>query len=139
MKSLTKEFRKKDLILGIPLDSPYIMMEYIFLLNSYMMQYLLYFEPTTIYMASVKAIHLQSRGTHDKEHQPKKSLKPHNNKFKGKGKENDKKITTTKKEEGGNPSSRHCEEEGHDDEHYWKLHPKLKTNKFGRNGKKNIV
>jgi hypothetical protein len=34
----------------------------------------------------------------------------------------DKRTTTIKREEG-KPSCIHCKKNGHDDEHYWKLHP----------------
>ena len=30
-----------------------------------------------------------------------------------------------------------CEKDGHDEEHYWKLHPELRPNKFGGKGKQN--
>jgi len=37
------------------------------------------------------------------------------------------------------PSCTHCKKEGHDDEHYWKLHLELKPKRFGGKGKQKIV
>ena len=99
---------------------------------------MLLFDPTTIHVASLKAIHLESRGNNDKQDQPKKSsIKPHNGKFKGKGKGKDKKATTTKKEEWLTPSCTHCKKEYHDDEHRWNLY--LKPKRFGGKSKQKIV
>jgi hypothetical protein len=87
-------------------------------------------------MKCVQAIHLESRGNNVHEDHTKNPSKFQNNKFKGKG--NGKKTTTTKKEEGKS-SFIHCKKDGHDDEHCWKLHPKLRPNKFGGKGKPKIV
>jgi hypothetical protein len=57
---------------------------------------------------------------------------------KGKGKGKDKRTTTTKKEEGKS-SCTHCQKDGHDDEHCWKLHPELRPKKFGGKRKQKIV
>lgn len=73
VQSLTKEFRKKTLALIIPLDSLETVMKYIGALHSYLGNFLLLFEPSTIDAYSMKAIHLESRGKHDWEYRPKKS------------------------------------------------------------------
>ena len=133
-------FRKKALNLAISLHSPETVTKYISALHSYIKHSLLLFQPTTIDVVSVKAIHLESKGKNDKEYHPNKSsFKPHNGKFKGKGKGKDKKETRTKKEQGENPSCTHCKKEGHDDEHCWKFHPQLKQKIFGGKEKKNMV
>ena len=120
--------------MGISLDSPETLTKYIGALHSYVRHSLLLFEPTTIDMASVKAIHLESKRNNEKEYHPKKScFKPHNGKFKGKGKGKDKKETITKIEEGAKLSCTHCKNEGDDDEHSWKLLLELKSKIFGGN------
>ena len=140
VQSFIKEFRKQALNLGISLDSPKGLTKCISALNSYIRYSLLLFEPTTIDVTSLKDIHLESRGKNDKEEQPNKSsFKPHNGKFKGKGKGKDKKAATIKKEEEANSSCTHWKKEGHDDEHCWKLHPKLKPKRFGWKNKQNTV
>ena len=67
VKIFTKEFGKKALNLGIPLDSLETVTKYIGALHSYIKHSLLLFEPTTIDAASVKAIHLERRGKNGKE------------------------------------------------------------------------
>ena len=65
VQSFTEEFRKQALNLGIAPDSPKVVTKYIGLLHSYVRHSLLLFEPTSIDSASVKAIHLENRGTHE--------------------------------------------------------------------------
>lgn len=66
VKSFIGECRKQALNLGISLDSPETITKYIGALHSYIMHSLLLFEPTTIDVASVKAIHLENKGKKDK-------------------------------------------------------------------------
>jgi hypothetical protein len=61
---------------------------------------------------------------------PQKTFK----KFKRKDKK-----TATVTREGGKPSYSHCKKRGHDEEHYWKLHPKKKMKQFGGKGKTKTV
>ena len=65
VQSFTEEFRKQALNMGISLDSPEVVNKYIGSLHSCIKHSLLMFEPTTIDSASVKAIHLENRGTHE--------------------------------------------------------------------------
>lgn len=62
VQSFTEEFRKQALNLGITLDSHEVVTKYIGSLHSYLKHSLLLFEPTTIDLASVKAIHLENKG-----------------------------------------------------------------------------
>jgi len=62
---LYRGVRKQALNFGIALDSPEVVTKYIGSLHSYIRHSLLLFEPTTIDSASVKAIHLENRGTHE--------------------------------------------------------------------------
>ena len=120
----TEEFRKQALSLGISLDSPEVVTKYIESLHSYIRHSLLMFEPTTIDLASVQAIHLENKGRNDKyDHSKKPPFKPSNGKFKGKGKGKEKKMKSTKKDKGEKPYCTHYKKEGHDDDHCWKLYP----------------
>ena len=65
VQDFTEEFRKQALNLGIPLDSPEIVTKYIGSLHSYIRHSLLLFEPTIIDEVGVKAMHLESMGTHE--------------------------------------------------------------------------
>ena len=71
VQDFTKEFRKQALNLGIPLDSPEIVTKYIGSLHNYIRHSLLLFEPLTIDEASVKDMHLESRGTNEQNDHPK--------------------------------------------------------------------
>jgi len=90
------------------------------------------FEPTTIDLASVNAIHLENRGKNERDnHFKKPPFKPPNGKPKVKGKGKEKKTTSTKKYEGEIPYCTHCKKEGHDDDHCWKLYPEKRPKKYG--------
>ena len=58
----TQEFRKRELMLGISLDSPENILQYIGGLHSYMRHTLLMFNPTSIDEVSVQPTHLEARG-----------------------------------------------------------------------------
>ena len=72
MQSFTEEFRKQALSLGISLDSLEVVTKYIGSLHSYIRHSLLFDEPPTIDEASVKAMHIESRGAHEKIYNPKR-------------------------------------------------------------------
>jgi hypothetical protein len=74
--------------------------------------------------------HVQEDPTKKPSNFPHKTFK----KFKRKDKK-----TTTVTREGGNPSCTHCKRSGHDEEHFWKLHPEKKLKQFGGKGKTKIV
>lgn len=81
VQSFTDEFRKQALNLGISLDSHEVVTKYIGSLHSYLRHSLLLFEPTTIDLASVKAIHLENRGRNEiDDHFKKPPFKPPNGK-----------------------------------------------------------
>lgn len=86
VQSLIEEFRKEALNLGISIDSIENVTKHIGALHSYIRHSLLLFEPTSIDVDNVKAIHLEIRGRNDRDDQAKNlPFKPHNGKFKGKG------------------------------------------------------
>ena len=136
----SEEFRKKALNLGIALDTPEVVTKYIGSLHSYIRHSLLLFEPTTIDSANVKAIHIENRGKNEKDdHSRKPPFKPPNGKPKAKWKGKEKKMASTKKEEGERPYCNHCKKEGHDDDHCWKQHREKRPKKYGGKGKQKIV
>jgi hypothetical protein len=102
-------------------------------LHSYIRHTLLLFNPTNLDEVCVQATHLESRGNNVQEDH--KHSEYH---FKRKGKGKDKRTTTTKKE-GEKSSCTHCQKDGHDDEHCWKLHPELRPKRFGGQRKQKIV
>lgn len=115
VQSFTEEFRKQELTLNIPLDSLETLMKYIGTSHNYLHHSLLLFDPTNLYEASVKAIHLENRGKHQQDDHAKNTMR-------------------TKKKEG-RPSCAHWKKEGHDEEHCWKVHTKLKSKRSGRKWK----
>lgn len=94
-------------------------MKYIGSLHSYFHHSLLLFEPKTLNEASVKVVHIESRGKHEKEDHPKRTK-------------------TTKRKEA-KPSCTHCEKKWHDEEHCWKLHPELRPKRNDIKEKKKAV
>ena len=137
LQSFIEEFRKKSLALNIPLDSYETLMKYIGALHSYIHHTLLLFNPTSLDEVCVQATHLENMGKHVQEDPtkklsnfPQKTFK----KFKRKGNK-----TTTITREGRKPSCTHCKRSGHDEEHYWKLHPEKKPKQFTRKGETKTV
>ena len=136
VQRFTKEFRKQALNLGIAIDSPEVVTKYIGSLHSYLRHSLLLFEPTTIDSASVKAIHLENRGKNERDdHFKKPPFKPPNGKPKVKGKGKEKRVASTKKDEGERPYCTQCKKEGHDNDHCWKLYSEKRPKNYGGKGK----
>ena len=105
--------------MGIALDTLEVVTKYIGSLHSYNRHSLLLFEPTTINVASVKAIHIENRGKNERDdHSRKPPFKPPNGKSKAKWKGKEKNTATAK--EGERPYCNHCKKEGHNDDHCWK-------------------
>jgi hypothetical protein len=112
-------------------------MKYIGALHSYIRHTLLLFNPTNLDEVCVQATHLENMGKHVQEDPIKKPSDLPHKPFK-KFKRKDKKTATVTRE-GGKPSCTHCKKSGHDDEHYWKLHPEKRPKQFGGKGKKKTV
>jgi hypothetical protein len=96
-------------------------MKYIGTLHSYIFHTLILFNLASIDYVCVQGTHLENMGKNVQEDPMKKPFNlPHKkfNKFKRK----EKKTATVKREER-NPSCTHYKNNGHDDEHCWKLHP----------------
>jgi len=62
VQSYNQEFRKRSLILGISLDSPETLLNYIGGLHSYMRYTILMFNPTSIDEISLQTTHLEAKG-----------------------------------------------------------------------------
>eukprot|EP00253_Pinus_taeda_P031900 PITA_31900 len=132
----TQEFRKRELMLGISLDSPETLLKYIGGLHSYMRHTILMFNPTSIDEVSVQATHLEARGKNGNPEvggssQPTVSKSKETRKQKWKAR----KANTAQKSK---VSCTHCKKEGQYEEHYWILHPKLRPKK-SEGKKKKIV
>ena len=97
VQEYTQEFKKRDLVLGIPLYTQETILKYIGGLHSYLRHMILMFNLTNLDEVCVQATHMESKGKNTKENFSKKPLKPDGNKFKGKGK--CKHTTTMKKGE----------------------------------------
>jgi len=65
-----EEFRKKALALNVPLDTSETLMKYIGSFHSYLHHSFLLFKPKIINEASVKVVHIESRGKHEQEDHP---------------------------------------------------------------------
>jgi hypothetical protein len=72
VQGFTKEFRKKDLALNIPLDSYETLMKYFGTLHSYICHTLIMFYPNSIENICVQATHLENTGKHVQEDPTKK-------------------------------------------------------------------
>lgn len=62
VQEFTQEFRKKKLVLGIPLDTRETLLKYISSLHSYLQHSLLMFNPDDFDEVCVQAIHIESGG-----------------------------------------------------------------------------
>eukprot|EP00253_Pinus_taeda_P034598 PITA_34598 len=137
VQGYTQEFRKRAFILGISLDSPETLLKYISGLHSYLKHTILMFNPTSIDEVSVQATHLEARGknVNPEVGEPSKPTASKNKK-KRKHKWKERKANVVQKTK---PSCTHCKKDGHDDEHCWILHPKLKPKKYDGKKKNTIA
>ena len=92
VQDYTQEFRKRTLVLGIPLYTQKIILSYKGGFHSYLRHMILMFNPTNLDEVCVQATHIEIEGME--------------NKSKGKGKG---KHTTTVKKEGEKPTCTHCQ------------------------------
>ena len=97
---------------------------------------ILIFNLTNLDEACVQATHMESKGKNTKEKFSKQPSKPYGNEFNGKGKC---KHSTTVKKEGEKSICTHFQKKGHDASTCWKLHPKLKLEKFWNKEEKKIT
>jgi len=132
VQEYTQEFRKRDFILGVDLQSHDTLLKYIGGLHIYLRHTILMFSPTNLDEVYVKATHLEARGKNVQEEGKKKPFQSgeKGKKFKG----NQKKNAPVKKE-GEKPVCKNYYKEGHDEVHCWKLHPELRLEKFNNKGK----
>ena len=90
------------------------------------------FNPTSLDEVCVQATHLEARGKNISEEGRKKPFKGKSKEKTSKGK--NKKNASVKKE-GEKVTCKHCSKEGHDETHFWKLHPELRPKKPNNKGK----
>ena len=83
------------------------------------------FNPTNLDEVCVQATHIESKGNGVHDFSSAESSQSKEGKPKGKGKH-----ATTMKKGDTKISCSHCQRDGHDAEHCWKLHPKLKLKWF---------
>ena len=95
--------------MNVPLETLETLMKYIGSLHSYLCHCFVLFEPKTMDEASVKVVHLKSRGNHEQYDHPEMAVVAKRNESK--------------------PSCTHFYKEGHDEEHWWKLHLELRPNR----------
>ena len=133
VQSFTQEFSRRALILGIYLSSQYTLLKYIGGLHSYLRYTIIMFNPMNLDEVCVHATYLEARGKNVPQEGSKKPFSNENKgkeKFKGKGKKN-----ASVKKEGQKLTCKHCSKDGHDEDHYWKLHPEMKPKNFNNKGK----
>ena len=130
VQSYTQGFRNKTLLLGFPLYTKGTLLKYIIGMHYYLKHTILMLNPTNFDEVCVQEIHIESGKRNVGDSFSTKSLK---GKDSGKGKWKEKKTTTMKKEK---PTCNHYNKEGHDEEHFWILHPELKPNKYANQGRK---
>jgi hypothetical protein len=119
--------------LGIDLSSQETLPKYIGGLHSYLRHTILMFNPTNIDEVCVHETHLEARGRNEHQEGSKKPFVKGDKgkrKFKGNGRKN-----ASVKKEGEKLSWKHCSKDGHDEYHYWKLHPERRPKKFSHKGK----
>ena len=125
VQEYTQEFRKRAMILGVSLYTQDTLLKYIGGLQEYLKYTILIFNPTNIDEVSVQAIHLETGRKNNNYSVESRQLKE--GKDKGKEKMNWSAIV---KKEDAKLSCSHCQRDGHDAEHCWKLHPELKPKWF---------
>ncbi len=103
VQEYTQLFRKRALVLGVPLYTQETLLKYIGGLHSHLRHSILMFNPSNLDEVCVQATHIES----------KKRWK-------------EKKAATVRKEEGEKPSCSHCRKKGHEDAKCWVLHLELK-------------
>jgi hypothetical protein len=121
------------LVLGVDLSSQETLLKYIGALHSYLRHTIIIFNPMNLDEVCVQDTHLEARGRNDTHEGFKKTYNQGDKgkkKFKGNGRKN-----ADVKKEGEKFTCKHCSKDGHDEDHYWKLHPERRPKKFGNNNK----
>jgi len=113
------------------------LLKYIGGLHSYLRHTILMFNPKKMDEFCVHETHLEARGINVSEETSEKSFK-HGEKWKLKFKDKHKKNVTCNKE-GEKITCKHCSKEGHDEDHYWKLHLEMRPKSFNNKEKEKIV
>jgi hypothetical protein len=126
VKEYTDGFRKMPLILDIPLHTQETLMNYIGGLPTHIQNNVFMFRLTNLDEVFVQATYIEAGKTSVGVSRESSSRKEDKRKWHGK-KEN---VVTRKEEK---PSCRHCNKEGHDEDHCWQLHPEKRSKWFKEN------
>ena len=132
VQDYTQEFRKRSLMLGVDLQSHDTFLKYIGGLHSYLRHTILIFNPNKLDDVCVQATHLEARGKTTLEEGSKNPFKSKGKEKAFKGKEN-KNVSIKKEEE--KVTCKRCSREGHDEAHFWKLHPEMGPKRNNNKGK----
>jgi hypothetical protein len=90
--------------------------------------------PTNFDEVCVQVVHIESKGKDTKYGSSKEFAQQKGSKNRGK----EKHVAIVKKEEV-NLTCTYCKKSRHDEDHCWKLHPKLRPKKYGGKGNKKVV
>ena len=137
MQYYTYEFRTRVLILGINLYYQETLLDYIGGLHSYLRHTILMFNPTNIDEVCVQATHLETRGKQSVDEKSDSFLE-----YESKGKGN---FNRRWRKNGSIKIKKEkliykfFLNNGHDEDHWWQLHPELKPNKLKAKEKGKIV
>jgi hypothetical protein len=123
VKEYTNEFHKMALMLDIPLHTQETLMKYIGGLPAHIRNTIFMFGPTNLDEVFDQATYIEFGKTGVGVSGESSSRKE--DKRKGNGK---KENSVTRREE--KLSSKHCKKEGHDDDHWWQLHPEKRPKWF---------
>ena len=94
------------------------------------------FNPTSLDEVCVQATHLEARGKNISEEGRMKLSKGENKDKTSKGK---RKNNPSIKKEEEKLVCKNCSKEGHDENHFWKLHPEMRPKKYNNKGKQNTA
>jgi hypothetical protein len=133
MQEYTDGFHKMALMLDIPLHTHETLMKYIGGLPVHICNIVFMFGRTNIYEVYVQATYIEGGKIGVGVSGELSSRKEDKIKWNGK-----RAHSMAIKEE--NPSCKHCKKEGHDEDHFWQLHPKKRPKWFKeRKGRKTVV
>lgn len=125
MHKFTKDFRKKELALNIPLNTQQTLLKYIGSLQGYIYNTIFLLMPSILDEVCIHATYIEvgkKCGGVSMEYILSKEDK-------GKGKEKPKR-TIFLKNVNEKLSCFHCKKEGHNDDHHWNLHPYMRPKWF---------
>jgi hypothetical protein len=125
VQEYTQEFRKRALVLGIPLYTQETLLKYIGGLHTYLRHIILMFNPTNLDEVCVQETHIESKGKNVHDVSSAESVQEKEGKEKWKVKH-----AATMKKGDERPTCSHYQKQGHEEAKCWKLHPEMKPKWF---------